>query len=133
MTVLLKNNLTEIARLSEIVETLGNQHGMTEEVVYASNLALDEILTNVITYGYQDQSEHEIVVRFDISGNKLSMEVEDDGHPFNPLEAPTPNLEAALLEKEIGGLGIHFVKTLMDRVEYRREHEKNILSLTKSF
>jgi len=59
------------------------------------------------------------------------VEVEDDGRQFNPLELPEPDLEKKLEERPIGGLGIHLVRNLMDELEYRRTHNKNILIMKK--
>jgi len=127
----IKNDLAEIARLSESVEAMGQKHGVPAEALYAVNLALDEILTNVISYGYDDQGEHQILVRLNFNAGELVAELEDDARPFNPLEAPAPDVEAPLQERPIGGLGIHLAKTMMDDMAYRREGEKNILILKK--
>ena len=60
------------------------------------------------------------------------IEISDDGQPFNPLkDAPKPDLEAALEDRPIGGLGIHLVLTMMDEMHYRRENERNHLTLVK--
>lgn len=131
ISVFIKNDLAKIARVSEIVEALGQKHGVSAEALYAVNLAIDEILTNVISYGYPDQDEHQILIRLELIDEELVAEIEDDARPFNPLEAPTPEVDAPLLEKPVGGLGIYFAKTMMDGMAYRREHEKNILTMRK--
>jgi serine/threonine-protein kinase RsbW len=59
----------------------------------------------------------------------MKVEVEDDGRPFNPLEAPPPDIGKPLAEREVGGLGIHLVRKMMDELEYRRENDKNLLIL----
>jgi anti-sigma regulatory factor (Ser/Thr protein kinase) len=129
----LKNDLAEIARLSESVDEIGRNHGIAAEVLYAVNLALDEILTNVISYGYAESGERVIQVRLTIAAGELVAEIEDDACPFNPLEAPAPEVNAPLQEKPLGGLGIHLARTMTDGMAYRRENGKNILTFRKKF
>jgi len=131
LTLHLKNDLAEIERVGEAVEALCHESVVSAETLYAIKLALDEILTNVISYGYDDGAEHEIAVQLTLADRELYMEITDDARPFNPVEAPTPNVAAPLQDKPLGGLGIHLVRTLMDRLEYKREHERNILIMTK--
>jgi anti-sigma regulatory factor (Ser/Thr protein kinase) len=90
-------------------------------------LALDEILTNIISYAYDDAKEHIIVIRLSLDQEKWTVEVEDDGRPFNPLNAPEPDTKQLLGERPIGGLGIYLVRKLIDELEYRRQNDRNIL------
>jgi len=131
LTLVIKNDLAEIARLSEIVDGMGQQHGVSAEALYAVNLALDEVLTNVISYGYADRHEHQICIRLELQDGEFIAETEDDARPFNPLTAPAPEVGAPLHEKPLGGLGIHLAKTMMEGMAYRREREKNILTMRK--
>ncbi len=131
ITVQLKNSLSEIERLARIVDEFGERHQIEFQSVYNMNLALEEIVTNVISYGYDDGAEHQIVARLSVEGGKWTAEVEDDGKPFNPLEAPEPNTAQSLEERPIGGLGIHLVRKLMDELEYRRNQGKNLLVMRK--
>ena len=94
-------------------------------------LALDEVVTNIILHGYEDPAGQEVEARLTVRESLLTAEVEDAGRAFNPLDAPTPDLSAPLDERALGGLGIHLVKSLMDRVEYRRDGEKNVLTVRK--
>jgi len=129
--VVLKNDLAEIERLSDVVTALGTRHGLVADFLYAINLALDEILTNVISYGYDDEREHEILVRLAVQAGEFQVEVTDDGRPFNPLTAQTADLDSPLAERQIGGLGIHLTRTLMDALQYRRDDNKNVLLMSK--
>ena len=131
ISIKLVNQVSEIERLSEIVNEFGQTHQLAEEALFAMNLALEEILINVIKYGYKDTDEHEIAVRLWVHDSDLAAEVEDDGAQFNPLESPPPDITKPLEERPIGGLGIHLVRTMMDKTEYRRENERNVLSVAK--
>ena len=131
ITVQLKNNITEIERLSKIVAEFGENNNLSSKVLYALNLALEEILTNIISYGYEDNNEHHIVIRLSLKDEELVAEVEDDGRPFNPLEVPEPDISRPLEDRQIGGLGIHLVRNLMDGLEYSRHEAKNLLVMKK--
>ncbi len=131
ITIRLKNSLSEIERLARIVEEFGERHQIEFRSVYNMNLALEEVVTNVISYGYDDGAEHEIITRLLLHEGEWTAEVEDDGKPFNPLEAPEPDTAQSLEERRIGGLGIHLVRNLMDQLEYRRNQGKNLLIMSK--
>ena len=135
-TVALKNDLAELERLSGVVEQFGKRHGLPTTALFDLHLALDEILTNVVSYGYDDQHEHEIIVRLTLGADgdsrQLEVEVEDDGRPFNPLETAPPDVNASIEDRPIGGLGIHLVRRVMDDLEYRRQRGKNVLVMRKT-
>ena len=96
------------------------------------NLALDEVVTNVIRYAHDDDGrQHQIVVRLALEQDVLTAQVEDEGRAFNPVEAPAPDIGASIDERPIGGLGIHLVRSVMNSVEYRREDGRNVLTMKK--
>ena len=125
--IVLANRLTELERVAHEVEAFGDAHQIAAKVIFNVSLALDEVLTNVISYGYPEGGEHVITVRLALQAAELVIEVEDDGCPFNPLEIAPPDLEEVPEERPIGGLGLHLVRKVMDRLEYRREQDRNIL------
>ena len=132
MSVTLVNDLAEIERLSSLVEAFGEAEGLGAETIFKVNLALDEVVTNVIRYGHEDDGQpHPIVVRLTLADGVLTAEVEDDGRAFNPLDAPPPDITASLDDRPIGGLGIHLVRSVMSAVEYRRENGRNVLTMRK--
>src|SRR5262245_32384340 len=127
-----RNRRDEIVRLGEVAERFAAEHKLPDDDVMAINLVLDEILTNIIEYGYDDQAEHEIHVTMAVEGDVLFIEIEDDARHFNPLEAPPPDLTLPLEERPVGGLGIHIMRTLMDTVEHQRRDGRNILTMRKT-
>src|SRR5215831_8068953 len=127
----LHNKLAELRGFNQTLMEFGQHHGLASTVVHDLNLALEEILTNIISYGYTDGQEHEIRVRLSVRPGEVKAEVEDDGQSFNPLAAPEPHTAKALEERTIGGLGIHLVRTLMDGLEYKRQADRNILTIRK--
>ncbi|HET7295092.1 MAG TPA: ATP-binding protein [Vicinamibacteria bacterium] len=94
-------------------------------------VALDEIVSNVVKYGYGGGSESPIIIEVFVRPGRLEVEVIDEGEPFNPLERDAPDTAQALDDRPIGGLGIHIVKELMDDVSYRRQDGRNHLSFAK--
>jgi serine/threonine-protein kinase RsbW len=130
--IVLPNQLTELERVAREIEAFGEAHGIAPNLIFHVKVALDEILTNVISYGYPEGGEHMITVRLALKAAELVIEVEDDGRPFNPLTVAPPDLEESPEERPIGGLGLHLVRKMMDRLEYRREQDKNLLVMIKA-
>ena len=131
LEIKLNNKLSELGRFNQSLIEFGGRHGLAPNVVHDLNLALEEILTNIISHGYTDNREHEIKVRLSAQPGEIKAEVEDDGQPFNPLEAPEPDTTQPLEERTVGGLGIHLVRKLMDGLEYKRQEGKNKLVMKK--
>jgi len=119
ITVRLPLDLREIEGLNRIVRQFGDLHEIPSRTLYAVNLALDEVVTNVVRHGFEDATGQELSAVLTVSGGELTTVVTDGGRAFNPLDAPPPDLTAPLSERTLGGLGIHLVRSLMDNVEYR--------------
>lgn len=127
------NDLAEIPRLAEAIKAFGEQYDLSVSDVYKVNLALDELLTNLISYAYSDGQQHLIRLHLSLVPDRLTAVLIDDGAPFDPLaEAKPAVLDGSLEERPIGGLGLHFVRTLMDAVSYQRVGPYNQLTLVKS-
>jgi phosphoserine phosphatase RsbU/P len=129
IVVEIKNSLLEIARVVRIAGDLCQRHRLDAQTSHNVKLALDEILTNIISYAYADDREHSIVTRFNLERENLIVEVEDDGRPFNPLNGPEPDTKQMPEQRPIGGLGIYLVRKLIHELEYRRQNETNILTM----
>lgn len=129
--ILINNNLSEIERLSKAVAAFGKKNNLSSEVIYDVRLALEEVVSNIINYGFEDNYEHQISIEMNLQGETLTMKIKDDGKPFNPLEVKSTNLEKPFDEREIGGMGIYIVRKLMDNILYKREEGNNVLQLTK--
>jgi anti-sigma regulatory factor (Ser/Thr protein kinase) len=108
------------------------KQGFSTDRINDIELALEELLVNIISYAYPGGAGHiEVTCRPD-ARNRLVVEITDSGNPFNMLAYGDPDTTAAIEERRIGGLGIFFVKQLMDEVHYRREDDRNILTITAS-
>jgi len=125
-------NLYETERLNQMVRQFGQWHGVPDEAVFVISLSLDELVTNIVVHASKrDPKAHEILLRLHIENQEMKAEIEDDGCAFNPLEMPELDLETSLKDREIGGMGIHLARTLMDCIHYSRIGRRNRLTLTK--
>ncbi len=130
-TFTLRNDLSEMPNLVMNVREFAERNNLGDEIIHDVNLALEERVVNIIRYAYQDNIGHDITINMSLQANDLVLEVRDDGDPFNPLEVPAPDIEKPLEERKVGGLGIFFIRNLMDKVGYRREEGTNILIMIK--
>ena len=127
----LVNDLRNIAVAAENIDAFCARHGLAEQIAFEVNLAVDELVTNTISYGYDDDGEHRIDLALRLEGGALVIEIADDGRAFDPLQAPEPDIEASLQDRAKGGLGIYLVRKTMDTVAYRRHDGRNVVTLTK--
>ena len=131
LSLVLRNHLSELKRMSEAVSAWCRGNNIPSAVEFHVNLALDEIISNIIRYGWKDSGEHQFNIRLSVSNDEVTVEIEDDATPFNPLEVPAPDLNRPLDERPVGGLGIHLVRQVMDGLEYQRFDGKNLLVMKK--
>lgn len=131
VSITLKNKISEILLLDSFLEKLSEKWVAVAKHTFNINLALEEAVTNVINYAFKDNNEHLINLDFSLENRELKITITDDGIEFNPLLKEDPNTELSLEERKIGGLGIFFVKNIMDNIDYERINNKNILTLIK--
>jgi anti-sigma regulatory factor (Ser/Thr protein kinase) len=128
----LKNDLSELEDLCQHLNKFGQAVGLSEACITDVNICLDELFTNVVSYGFEDNLEHLIQFTMNLDNQVLTLSIEDEGIPFNPLEKKDPEVPADLIDIRIGGLGIHIVKKLMDDIRYQRKQGKNKLTMKKN-
>lgn len=129
ITLSMRNDLSDFVRLSEQAAEFLEGRALPAKVVYTANLALEEILTNVIKYGYEDDRDHRITVHIAVGSGELVVECCDDARPFNPLQVPPPEMKGSIDECGEGGLGLHLVRESVHEMEYRYEDGKNVLTV----
>ena len=131
LDISLTNDLQELAVVAGEVDAFCARHGIAPAIAYAVNLSLDELLTNTISYGYEDDGQHDIDIALRLEDGVIVVEISDDGIPFEPANAPVPDTDAPLQDRPIGGLGIFLVGRMMDSFEHRYSDGRNIVTLTK--
>jgi len=129
LELMVPNRLSETSRVKKHFDTFAEDYGIPEKVRLKINVVFDELLTNIISYAYQDNKEHDIGIKVELSADRLKVSMVDDGIPFNPLGLETPDTGLPLEERKIGGLGIHLVRKMMDKVSYRRRIHKNVITV----
>jgi len=131
VNITIRNVVSEIPRVNSAVDEFAERQSLSPRLVFELQLALEEALVNTISHGYADSEEHEIIVRMSVEQDNVSVTIEDDARPFNPLQVPEPDFEQTIEQKRVGGLGIHLIRNLFQQLQYSREHGKNILVMKK--
>ena len=128
----LVNDLREIGAAAEKIDAFCKARSLSPQIAYAVNLSIDEILTNTISYGYDDEAEHRIDLTLRQEGDTLVVVIVDDGRAFDSSLEREPNVDATLEERALGGLGLFLVQQMMDDVDYQRRDALNVITLRKN-
>ena len=131
LTLRIANDLAELTRVAESVDEFCAAQDLPPDCSFKLNIALEELLTNTISYGYDDGQRHEIALDVALDNDDLIAELSDDARAFDPLQAPPPDLDSPIEDRRIGGLGVHLVKTMMDEVSYAYRDSRNHVRLRK--
>ena len=129
--ICIRNDVAELEHANQEIGRYLKSEGLADDLIQAVSLGVEEVVTNILKYGYDDQREHQIEITLRLEDSKLRLIIVDDGHEFNPLNQAQPNLAKSLDEREPGGLGILLLGNLFDKIQYRRENERNSLTLVK--
>ncbi len=129
LSVSIGNDMKELTHVIQVVNVFLEPRALPSKLVYAVNLILEEILMNIIKYGYDDEEPHEIEVQIEIEKEEVALTVVDDGREFNPLTVPPPDRSKSAMDRIEEGLGLQFVRHMRNAMEYRREEDKNILKI----
>jgi len=124
-----ENQISEISRVNAAFNEFSGQQGLPQAVAGKVNVILDELLTNIVSYAYQDEARHKIKVRAELTEDALQLTIDDDGVPFNPFESAAPDTTLSMDEREVGGLGIHLVRSMVDDVSYQRRIDGNSVTV----
>jgi len=130
LTVRVAPSLTGIRAAADVLDTFQADHDLRQATGWPVHVALDEILSNIVRHGTAGLEDRFIEVTFALVDGSLQLTIVDDGPELNPLTLPEPDLTAPLEDRHPGGLGVHLVKHLCDRVDYTRRDGRNHLILT---
>jgi anti-sigma regulatory factor (Ser/Thr protein kinase) len=129
----LRNDNADLVRLAEFVVEFTSRHKLADEDGARLQIILDELFTNVVKYGYEGAAaQGHIEVALSLEADRLIIEFVDDGGPFDPLASPAPDLDLPAEERKIGGVGIAIVRALVDEAGYRRDGNRNRLTLGRT-
>jgi anti-sigma regulatory factor (Ser/Thr protein kinase) len=121
----------DLQRVRDMVSVLEREHNLLPALVFDIYVVLDEVLSNILKYGYADDAAHEIRVKLSATDAAVEIAIEDDGRVYDPFATLAPDPALPLAERPLGSLGLHFVRNLMDDVQYKRENNHNYLFLKK--
>ncbi len=132
LTLHFANSAEEAPRIARRVEYFLHDQQIPDTIINKLLLCIDELITNIIAHAYNDDEEHAVLLECRISEDRVELELRDDGVQFDATKQTRPNTKLGIDNRDIGGLGIHLVMTLMDNVEYKREGDFNVLKITKN-
>ncbi|MCB2144866.1 MAG: SpoIIE family protein phosphatase [Deltaproteobacteria bacterium] len=132
-TMVLRNDIREMSRIIDAITRIADSVDCPPVVVHDVTLAMEEIFSNIVFYGFGDDLDHNITLHLVIEGDALILTLQDEGIPFNPLNVRIGRRDKPLEERDKGGMGITLAKNLMDQMEYRRERGKNIMRMEKRY
>ena len=131
--LIIRNDLSDLNQVADWLDRFSEEHGLPSPCTCALQVALDEVVTNIMRHSGPDPKPLVIRMAVEKEARELAVEVIDDGPPFDPRQAPEPDLTSSLEERKIGGLGCMLVRKLMDRIDYFRNGGLNHLVLHKRF
>ena len=128
----IENKIEALSVLAGEIEDLAEKWELPMQLTMSLNLVLEEAVSNVIFYAFNDHQKHLIQISLALENKILTVEIVDDGIPFDPLSQKLPDITLPVEERPIGGLGILLILKIMDQVSYSRQNNQNRLTLVKN-
>lgn len=132
-TIELINDVNDVPKMSEWIETLAEEVGLPMDKTFQLNLALEEAVVNVMNYAYPGQQGMPIHIEAHSEPSRLTFVIDDTGVPYDPTQNETPDITLSAEERPIGGLGVMLVKQLMNEVTYEYRDGHNRLTLVMCY
>ena len=121
----------QVAGVSAAFAKFADAHAVPAPIRRSVSVALDELLNNTISYGFAGRRDGAVSIEVELRSDRLCVTLTDNGKPFNPFEMRAPDTAIPVEERQIGGLGIHLARRMMDDVAYHRRADRNVVSLAK--
>lgn len=129
--ITIRNKPSELQRVANFVEEIGGELGIDGELLMNLNLALEEMVSNIIHYAHPQQSDDCIALKAESDGAEIIFTLADQGIEFDPTQKGHLDTDANPAERELGGMGIFIVKNIMNKVTYQRTAGQNVVTLVK--
>jgi len=129
-TLRIKSSLSELDRMRDFLKLCCKKIKISDKDYFKIELALLEICVNIIRYAYP-QSNGEIMIKTWQDGDRIFLEIRDQGVPFDPRELKPPDIDDIIKNQRKGGMGVFLSRTLMDGFDYKRENNQNVLTIYK--
>lgn len=130
LNILAKNQLEELQVIIQSAEDYLQGAGVSAQQIYRISLIIDELFNNIVSYAYNDRLTHEISIDITVTPVMIELLFKDDGSEFNPLDQEAPDTTASIEDRQIGGLGLHLVRSIAQSMDYKRIDGINILSIS---
>ena len=130
-TIILANDISEISKLAQFVDEVGEEFSLTPDIVFNLNLVLEEAVVNVINYAYPKEDHQNIYLSAQLHDGSIVFVLTDTGKEFDPTAAPEADITLSAEDRPIGGLGIFLIRQIMNEVKYERIEGKNVLTMGK--
>ena len=130
-SIVLANEISEISRLGDFIEDMGNEFSLAPDVIFNLNLVLEEAVVNIINYAYPKEEHEFIYLSAKMHDGSIVIVLTDTGKEFDPTMAPEADVTLSADDRQIGGLGIFLIRQIMNEVRYERIDGKNVLTLEK--
>ncbi len=127
--LVISNDFSELGRVTAWLREACSGGSLGQELLDSLDLCANELVTNIISYAYDDDRRHDIVLQLNETPGGAQLVVSDDGRPFNILDVPAHRQPGSLAEARIGGLGVHLVRQLSTGCSYRRDDGRNIVAV----
>ena len=130
-SIILANDISEINKLSQFIDEIGEEFSLTPDIIFNLNLVLEEAVVNVINYAYPKEEHQSIFLSAKLQDSSIVFVLTDTGKEFDPTMAPEADITLSAEDRPIGGLGIFLIRQIMNQVKYERIEGKNVLTLEK--
>ncbi len=125
------SDMSNLERVAEFVFEVARQTQLSDTIAEHTQMAVDEAVTNVMEHAYGGRADGHIDLDFRVTARELRIEIRDQGAPFDSATIQEPNIHSPLSERAIGGLGVFFMRKLMDKVEFTHDRRGNLTRMTK--
>ena len=129
--IVIRNNVADLATLTAAMERVGAERGMPEKSLFQLQVALDEMVSNVIKYAWPEGGTHDIEIHIAPRDDRVEVEIIDDGRMYDPRDAPRRDKPLPGQKPQPGGVGVQMTRQLVDRIDYARIGNRNHTTLTK--